>query len=178
MANDDAHAGAGGAGAPPPKDEPNRAPADLTREYSGRGIRVQWYAGRCIHTGDCIRALPAVFDSRRRPWVDLSAAEAEAGAVAEAVLRCPTGALHFERTDGGPQERPDAPTHATPIPKGPLYLRGDIEIVYDNGQPIRRDTRMAICRCGKSRHQPFCDNSHRAKIKITLGEPPLPSEHE
>ncbi|HEX7421656.1 MAG TPA: CDGSH iron-sulfur domain-containing protein [Thermoanaerobaculia bacterium] len=56
--------------------------------------------------------------------------------------------------------------------------RGDIEIVDDKGHLVRRDTRMAICRCGKSRHMPFCDNSHRAKIKITMGESPRPSEHE
>lgn len=178
MANDDTHAGEGGTGGPPPADQSNRAAPELTRDYSGRGIRVQWYAGRCIHTGDCLRALPKVFDSRRRPWVDLAAADADADAVAEAVLRCPTGALHFERTDGGPQEQPDSPTHATPIPNGPLFVRGDMEVVDGEGHPIRRDTRMAICRCGKSRHQPFCDNSHRAKIKVTLGESPRPPEQQ
>src|SRR6266550_6487010 len=169
MPNDEADASAGEAGAPPPTDDANRAPSDLTREYMGRGIRVEWYTGRCIHVGECIRAMPRVFDSRRRPWVDLTFPEAEADAVAEAVLRCPTGALHFERFDGGAQETPPQVMRATPIPKGPLYLRGDIEVFDEAGQPIRRDTRLAICRCARSRHMPFCDNSHRAKVRITLG---------
>ena len=171
MADDEPDVSAGGAGGPPPTDAANRAPSDLTREYTNRSIRVEWYASRCIHVGECLRAMPNVFDSRRRPWVDLSFPEAEADAVAEAVLRCPTGALQFERLDGGPQENGAPVVRVTPIPKGPLYLRGDVEIFDEAGKRIRRDTRVAICRCGKSRHMPFCDNSHRAKVRIALGEP-------
>lgn len=157
---DQRDASTGGAGAPPPPDAANRAATDLTREYSGRGIRVQWYAGRCIHTAECIRALPGVFDPRRRPWIDLTRGEADA--VAEAVLRCPTGALHFERFDGGPQESVPAGVRVRPVPDGPLLLHGDVEIRDEHGALLRRDTRVALCRCGKSRHMPFCDNSHRA----------------
>lgn len=152
-----------GTAAPPPPDAANRAPGDLTREYSGRGIRVQWYASRCIHAAACIRALPGVFDPRRRPWIDLERAEAEADAVAEAVLRCPTGALHYERVDGGPQETAPEVVKITTVPKGPHLLHGNVEVFGDDGQLIRRDTRVALCRCGQSRHMPFCDNSHRAK---------------
>jgi uncharacterized Fe-S cluster protein YjdI len=168
MADDETDASRGGAGAPPPSDQPNRASTELTREYGGDGIRVQWYAGRCIHVADCIRALPQVFNSKRRPWVDLTVAEAQADAVADAVLRCPTGALHFVRTDGGAQEAAKPGVTAKTIPNGPLLLRGDIEIVDDKGDLIRRDTRIAVCRCAKSRHLPFCDNSHRAKVHIDL----------
>jgi iron-binding CDGSH zinc finger protein len=85
------------------------------------------------------------------------------------VANLSTGALHFERLDGGAQERPDEVTTARPILKGPLFLRGDIEVFDEVGQPIRRDTRIAICRCGRSRHSPFCDNAHRAKVRVTLG---------
>jgi uncharacterized Fe-S cluster protein YjdI/CDGSH-type Zn-finger protein len=176
MPNDEADASAGGAGGPPPDDDANRAPSDLTREYIGRGIRVEWYASRCIHVGDCLRAMPRVFDSRRRPWVDLTLPEAEADAVADAVLRCPTGALHYERLDGGPQEVASSGVRATVIPNGPLLLRGDVEIFDDAGRRIRHDTRVAICRCGKSRHMPFCDNSHRTKVRIALGDPAPPKQ--
>jgi uncharacterized Fe-S cluster protein YjdI/CDGSH-type Zn-finger protein len=172
MADDQADAGSGGAGAPPPSDQQNRASTELTREYTGRGLRVQWYAGRCIHVGDCLRALPQVFNTKRRPWVDLSVPEAEADAVVDAVLRCPTGALHFVRTDGGAQEAAAPGVRAKTIANGPLLMRGDVEIVDDAGELIRRDTRVAVCRCGKSRHQPFCDNSHRAKVHIDHSEPP------
>lgn len=38
----EANAGAGGSGAPPNSDSPNRAP-DLTRLYVGDGITAEWY---------------------------------------------------------------------------------------------------------------------------------------
>ena len=155
-----ADASAGGTGAPPDPGAANRAPADLTREYAGEGIRVQWYAGRCIHSAACIRALPRAFDPRRRPWIVLDGADADA--VAAAVLRCPTGALHFVRTDGGEQEAAPPGLEIRATKDGPLYVRGDVELADEAGRVIRRDTRVALCRCGKSRHMPLCDNSHRA----------------
>lgn len=153
-------ASSGGTGAPPEPSAPNRAPSDLTREYRGRDIAVRWYASRCIHSAACIRALPGVFDARRRPWIEVDAADADA--VAEAVLRCPTGALHYERLDGGaPEPIPDV-VEIRAVKDGPCYVRGRIDIVSEDGQVIRTDTRLALCRCGQSKHMPLCDNTHRA----------------
>lgn len=154
----EANASEGGTGAPPHPEAPNRAP-DLTREYAAAGITVEWYAGRCIHSANCVRALPRVFDPKRRPWVEPAAAAADE--IAAAVLRCPTGALHFVRQDGGAQEVPDAPTTLTPIRNGPLYVRGDVVARALDGTPLRRDSRMSLCRCGLAQHVPFCDNTCR-----------------
>ena len=148
----------GGAGAPPHPEGRNEAPVH-TREYHGPGITVQWDASRCIHSANCVRALHAVFDPQRRPWVDLTAAPADA--IAAAVLRCPTGALHFTRQDGAAQESPDVPTTLTPIRNGPLYVRGVLEVRGLDGLPLRRDSRVALCRCGLADRMPFCDNTCR-----------------
>jgi uncharacterized Fe-S cluster protein YjdI len=155
----EADAGRGGTGAPPPVTEPNRVPAGLTREYTRPEIRVQWYASRCIHSGACIRALPGVFDPKRRPWIDIGAADADA--IADAVERCPTGALRYERHDGTPNETPTADVQITPVPNGPYFVRGAFDIVDPDGS-VRRETRVALCRCGQSKHLPYCDNTHRA----------------
>ena len=154
----EARASEGGSAGPPLPEEPNRAP-DLTREYRAPGITVQWYASRCIHSANCVRALHAVFDPQRRPWVEPAAAPADA--VAAAVLRCPSGALHFVRHDGGPQETPDLPMTLTPIRDGPLYVRGDVVVRAGDGTPVRRDTRVSLCRCGLAPKMPFCDNTCR-----------------
>ena len=156
----EADAAGGGTGAPPAPAAPNRAPSDLTREYEGAGIRVQWYAARCVHSAACIRALPAAFDPRRRPWIDVAAADADA--LAAAVLRCPTGALHYTRTDGGPAEPVPPAVEVTAVRDGPYYVRGDVAVADAAGRVVRRDTRIALCRCGQSGHMPFCDNTHRA----------------
>jgi uncharacterized Fe-S cluster protein YjdI len=45
----------------------------------------------CVHSGVCVRGLPAVFDIRRKHWVRPElASPAE---VAAQVARCPSGAL-------------------------------------------------------------------------------------
>ena len=45
---------------------------------------------------------------------------------------------------------------------GPLVVRGPIRLVDETGReiPIRRRVN-ALCRCGRSSIQPFCDSTHR-----------------
>lgn len=128
------------------------------RTYTTDRIAVHWDSTRCIHTARCLNALPTVFDVGRRPWVDIDAEDADA--VAAAVRTCPTGALRYERLDGGPQDEPERPTLAIPIDNGPLLVMGDLRIVDDEGQTIAEEHRVTLCRCGRTRNQPFCDNSH------------------
>lgn len=153
-------AGAGGAGAPPPTNESNKVMSGLTREYARADIRVQWFASRCIHSAACIRAQPRVFDPTRRPWIDLDGASPDA--IADAVTRCPTGALQYARADGGPGETAPETPQVTPVPNGPYFVRGAIDILDPQGNVVQRTLRAALCRCGQSRHQPWCDNTHRA----------------
>jgi CDGSH-type Zn-finger protein len=107
----------------------------------------------------CVRGLPQVFKPEARPWVAVDGADADA--IAATVETCPTGALHYRRLDGGPQEQPPENTTVEPRPNGPLFVRGHVRIVDEDGQLIREDTRAALCRCGASENKPFCDGSHR-----------------
>lgn len=129
-----------------------------TREYEGEGIVVRFEPRRCIHAEECVHGLPTVFDARRRPWVDPSRAGAEA--IADVVSRCPTGALRFERSDGGPSEEPPPRNTVTVVPDGPLYAWGDLEVEVAGDRAPVREIRAALCRCGASESKPFCDNSH------------------
>jgi CDGSH-type Zn-finger protein/uncharacterized Fe-S cluster protein YjdI len=130
------------------------------REYAGEAIAVRYEAARCIHSAECVRGLPAVFDTGRRPWIDPDGAAADQ--VAEVVIRCPTGALSFERRDGGAAESPPAENRGTLGAGGPLYLRGRIELRTPAGELIAEETRVALCRCGASKNKPYCDGSHKA----------------
>lgn len=144
---------------PTPASNPEeRKQPGVERTYRTDQIAVYWEPALCIHTARCLRALPEVFDVHRRPWVLVDAAPADA--VAAAVARCPTGALRFERFDGAAQEELPDPPLIEPQEDGPLYIRGQVHIVKEDGD--EKDLpRAALCRCGESNNKPFCDNMHR-----------------
>lgn len=144
------------------------------RVYGNDAIEVSWEPRLCIHTGNCFRALGEVFVPEARPWIDVEAADPDA--IARTILTCPTGALHFRRLDGGPQEEAAPDTAIEPRPNGPLFLRGNLRIVAADGSLIREDTRLALCRCGASENKPFCDGSHR-RIGFTTA-PPAAEGHD
>lgn len=129
------------------------------KAYESQDITVVYDAQRCIHAAECVRGLPQVFDPASRPWIKPAVASADA--IAEVVMRCPTGALQFVRKDGGAAEPVPAETTVAVSPHGPLYVRGNIEVLAPDGSVILKDTRVALCRCGASSNKPFCDNSHR-----------------
>jgi CDGSH-type Zn-finger protein/uncharacterized Fe-S cluster protein YjdI len=128
------------------------------RTYSNERIAVHWDSTLCIHTARCLNAAPSVFDVQRRPWVEIDAADADV--VAMAVETCPTGALRYERLDEAPQETPVEPAVAVPIPDGPLLVMGDVVVKGPDGDTIAEGPRFTLCRCGRTKNQPFCDNSH------------------
>lgn len=122
--------------------------------YEAEGITVFYDKSRCIHAAECVRGLPPVFDTDRRPWIQPEGADAEA--VAEVVRRCPSGALQYDLA-GGPDEQPDSPTRVDPQVDGPLVIRGDLRIALDEG--LLTETRATMCRCGRSGNKPFCDKT-------------------
>jgi uncharacterized Fe-S cluster protein YjdI len=60
-------------------------------KYANDTITVLWQPGICIHAGICAKGLSAVFDPKRKPWIDLS--QAETAQIIEQVKKCPSGAL-------------------------------------------------------------------------------------
>lgn len=128
------------------------------RRYEGRDIVVSYDVRRCIHEEECVDGLPGVFDRDRRPWVDADGASADR--VAEVVMRCPTGALQFERRDSGSEEPAPSANTIEVSADGPLYLRGAVRIVNESGALKVSETRVALCRCGASENKPFCDGRH------------------
>jgi uncharacterized Fe-S cluster protein YjdI/CDGSH-type Zn-finger protein len=134
----------------------DRPPDDTRRgrAYAAPEVTVFYDRGRCRHYAECIRGLPQVFDPTRRPWIRADLADAQA--VAEVIRRCPTGALHYRLL----AEEPEAPIHPTIIardPRGPLLVRGDL--VLDTPEGPLPGTRAALCACGRTKNQPFCDGA-------------------
>ncbi len=127
-------------------------------EYRGKSIAVHYDAKRCIHAAECVHGLPGVFDPEAKPWVDPDAASADE--IVAVVDKCPTGALWISNAEGEPGLQPAAENTVQIDADGPLYARGDIEVVDTDGNVLLRDTRIAFCRCGASENKPFCDGAH------------------
>jgi len=64
------------------------------KSYEGQLVTVSFDPDVCQHSGNCVRGLSAVFDTKRSPWIDPDGASA--GAVIAQVARCPSGALKIE----------------------------------------------------------------------------------
>lgn len=128
------------------------------KTYESDEVVVTFDPGLCIHARECVHGLSDVFDVEKKPWVQPEHASADA--IVDVVSRCPTGALHTMRRDGGTGEEPDASVTVSEGSNGPLYIRGVVSIVDEDGGVIREDHRVALCRCGASADKPFCDGSH------------------
>ena len=59
--------------------------------YEEPEITVTFDPNICIHSGVCVKGLPAVFDVKRARWVRPDLADPQT--VADQVARCPSGAL-------------------------------------------------------------------------------------
>ncbi|WP_420642810.1 CDGSH iron-sulfur domain-containing protein [Candidatus Leptofilum sp.] len=127
------------------------------KQYTSEAIDVSYNMKRCIHAAECVRGLPAVFDTAKRPWVQPGNEAADV--VADVVERCPTGALHYVRKDGGAAEPVPEQNRILVTANGPLYIKGDLQI--EMPAEAVAETRAALCRCGQSTNKPFCDDAHK-----------------
>lgn len=61
------------------------------RTYTRDSLTVEWRPELCIHCEHCTRGLPTVFDTTKRPWVNLAGGSDDA--IRLQVADCPSGAL-------------------------------------------------------------------------------------
>ncbi|MCD9025260.1 CDGSH iron-sulfur domain-containing protein [Cohnella silvisoli] len=50
----------------------------------------------------------------------------------------------------------------TKYDQGPYVIQGDFELIDGKGAVFQTGDTIAICRCGQSKTQPFCDSTHKA----------------
>ncbi|MBK9400258.1 MAG: (4Fe-4S)-binding protein [Bacteroidetes bacterium] len=66
---------------------------EITKKYSNGEVTIVWKPSLCIHSAICFKGLPAVFDPRKRPWIE--AENAGTKEIVEQVKKCPSGALSY-----------------------------------------------------------------------------------
>lgn len=126
------------------------------RRYSGEEVDVTYNVKRCIHAKQCVNRLAEVFDTQKRPWINVASTPADR--VAGVVELCPSGALHHVRKDGIQEAIPQQNVIIA-WQNGPLEIRGDLALSGATVE-LQQETRVTLCRCGASKNKPFCDNSH------------------
>jgi len=129
-------------------------------------IELQFEGRRCIHARFCVVGAPKVFLANvKGPWIHPEAMPV--ASVVEIAHLCPSGAIRYERRDGGPQEAAPPVNLASVREGGPYALRAPLII---DGEA--HGFRATLCRCGASHNKPFCDGSHRDAGFNATGEPP------
>jgi CDGSH-type Zn-finger protein/uncharacterized Fe-S cluster protein YjdI len=141
----------------------NTATVEIAR---GRSLTVLFEGHRCVHSRHCVLDAPTVFKANTPgEWIfpDNIATEA----LVEVAHKCPSGAIRYERSDGGAPE--SAPTVNTLFVRenGPYAVRAALNV---NGDTTH--FRATLCRCGQSKNKPYCDGSHVTASFKASGEPP------
>lgn len=153
------------------------------RKYRNDNITVYWKPSACVHASYCYRELIEVFDPSRRPWVDMNGADTDR--IIEVVNLCPTEALSWKWNDDEKNEsvgtdqlnhvkfrRPElmasnesvakeTPVSVKIMADGPIIVKGNFNLVYDDTRKEVHEGMISLCRCGASDHMPFCDGRHR-----------------
>ena len=75
--------------------------------YPGPIVDVSFDLEICQHAAECVRGMPEIYNTKRRPWINMRRVDTaeKADEFREVTLRCPSGALqlheHGEVLPGG-----------------------------------------------------------------------------
>ena len=150
------------------------------RVYENTDLVVYWYPELCAHVSFCVRNLPNVFDTKKRPWVNINGASPEE--IIKLIDTCPSGALRYSLPPGS-QVSPSIASGSGSLDyidknevtkiiargRGPLFVEGRAAVYDLKGHLIKEASRMTFCQCGHSSNLPFCDGSHRPDIREKKG---------
>ncbi len=129
-----------------------------------KDITVRFDTKRCIHSRHCVLEAPKVFRANTPgTWIHPEAATMEH--LVRVAQNCPSGAITYDRHDGGQAERAPDVNVVRVRENGPYAVNAAVTM---NDAAL---TRATLCRCGQSKNKPFCDNSHIAAKFAATGEP-------
>jgi len=141
-------------------EQPESAPyVKRARVQMGEAVNLLDDESLCVGARFCDRA-----DSVWR-LVDESGDPMKMKMAVEEACNCPAGRLTIVDGENHLLE-PELPEEISVVQdpvnncRGPLWVKGGIEIENAAGQKYEIRNRVTLCRCGQSRNQPYCDASH------------------
>ncbi|MFN0032312.1 MAG: (4Fe-4S)-binding protein [Flavobacteriales bacterium] len=81
----------------------------MKKEYTNGEVTITWQPKLCIHSGVCVRGLPAVFTPKDAPWIKTD--KATTNELVEQVKLCPSGALTYSMNDTSGDSEIEANSH-------------------------------------------------------------------
>jgi uncharacterized Fe-S cluster protein YjdI len=136
--------------------EEDRVP-DKMDTYEGEKMTIHDNRGVCSHRGYCTDNAPNVFRMKTEPWIDPDTQEADE--TAKVIETCPSGALSYTR-DGVLHKDLDREPAITVSKDGPYDVVGGPEFIDSGGNKPESSEHYTLCRCGKSKNNPFCSGQH------------------
>jgi CDGSH-type Zn-finger protein len=145
----------------------SRAPyASQVQEFDGPAMALTDAEPLCAFARFC--------DREGKVWNSVSQVESPDARArfAHQVGQCPSGRLVAWDVETRAPVEPDLAASIVLVEdphehaSGPIWVRGEIEIVGSDGAPYEIRNRVTLCRCGQSKNKPFCDGAH-ASIGFT-----------
>lgn len=74
--------------------------------------------------------------------------------------------MEDDRTGRPVRETVDDPPDIVFVDEGPVLVRGPVVVEMPDGRRVRSERPVsALCVCRRTRRPPFCDTSHRRKVR-------------
>ena len=106
---------------------------DVVKEFSNGEVTVYWKSELCIHSANCLLRLPDVFNSKKKPWINIHAANSKD--IMKAVDTCPSRALTYLKSTKFVTSKPRAVAKMKPkyarvhlLKNGPALISGKINV--------------------------------------------------
>ncbi len=139
---------------------------ETVKEYSNGEVTVFWRSELCIHSANCLIGLPEVFNTRKRPWINVHASDSKA--IMKIIDTCPSRAITYLKSTKFVTSKPRKSVKLKSkfarvqiLKDGPALVTGNFILRDAKKKKIKVETEVAaICRCGASKKKPFCDGSH------------------
>lgn len=132
---------------------------EIKKEYSNGEVTITWEPHKCIHAANCVKGLPGVFDTSKKPWINARGASTDQ--IINQVKACPSGALGYYLDKKEEEDLISEEQIVEVANNGPLMVYGNISVKMPDGNTVKKSKVSAFCRCGASQNKPFCDGSHK-----------------
>jgi CDGSH-type Zn-finger protein/ferredoxin len=130
---------------------------EIQQHYPGKSVSINFNRSICAGAANCVHGLPSVFKSDNSDHWIFPNNDSNKN-IAEAVARCPSGALSYSVNEKVVID-PPTDVRMSIAKDGPYHVQA-IALEITATEAHLNGGKYSLCRCGHSKNKPFCDYSH------------------